>query len=29
MRAAYVDRLGSTDEMKVGELPRPEPGPGG
>jgi NADPH:quinone reductase len=28
MRAAYIDQTGEPDVIKVGELPRPEPGPG-
>ncbi|HWD02881.1 MAG TPA: NADPH:quinone reductase [Amycolatopsis sp.] len=28
MRAAYVERLGSVDEIRVGDLPEPTPGPG-
>ncbi len=27
MRAAYITELGSADEIRVGELPRPTPGP--
>src|SRR3954464_4265897 len=28
MRAAYIEETGTPDVIKVGELPRPEPGPG-
>src|SRR3954447_8594012 len=28
MRAAYIEQTGPADSIKVGELPRPEPGPG-
>ncbi len=28
MRAAYIEQTGEPDVIKVGELPRPEPGPG-
>ncbi len=28
MRAAYIEQTGDPDVIKVGELPRPEPGPG-
>ena len=28
MRAAYIEQTGPPDVIKVGELPRPEPGPG-
>lgn len=28
MRAAYIEQTGSPDVIKVGELPKPEPGPG-
>ncbi|MGP0063732.1 MAG: NADPH:quinone reductase [Isosphaeraceae bacterium] len=28
MRAAYIEETGEPDVIKVGELPRPEPGPG-
>ncbi len=28
MRAAYIEETGSPDVIKVGDLPRPEPGPG-
>jgi len=27
MRAAYVEELGPAEEIRIGELPRPEPGP--
>ncbi|WP_406700323.1 NADPH:quinone reductase [Singulisphaera sp. Ch08] len=28
MRAAFIEKTGSTDEIKVGDLPTPKPGPG-
>ncbi|AGA29748.1 NADPH:quinone reductase [Singulisphaera acidiphila] len=28
MRAAFIEKTGSTDEIKVGDLPKPKPGPG-
>lgn len=28
MRAAFIEKTGSTDEIKVGDLPIPKPGPG-
>ena len=28
MRAAYIEQTGPADVIKIGDLPRPEPGPG-
>ena len=28
MRAAYIEQTGPPDVIKIGDLPRPEPGPG-
>ncbi len=28
MRAAYIDETGPVEDIKIGELPQPEPGPG-